>query len=72
MADAVVDLDAYVVVRFLYHNLLMLAPVLPLVGRIQNMDLRSMDHPCGPGPWTTPVDHPSFCKLNMFYKQKNL
>ena len=23
-------------------------------GRIQNMDPRSMDHLCGPGPWTTP------------------
>ena len=22
-----------------------------------------MDHPCGPGPWTIPVDHPSFCKV---------
>ena len=26
------------------------------VGRIQNMDPRSMDHPCGPGPWTTSLD----------------
>ena len=25
-------------------------------GRIQNMDPRSMDHPCGPGPWTTSLD----------------
>ena len=24
------------------------------MGRIQNMDPRSMDHPCGPGPRTTP------------------
>ena len=27
-----------------------------LNGRIQNMDPRSMDHPCGPGPWTTSLD----------------
>ena len=25
-------------------------------GRIQNMDPRSMDHPCGLGPWTSFVD----------------
>ena len=25
---------------------------------------RSMDHLCGPGPWTTPVDHPLFYKSN--------
>ena len=30
-----------------------------------------MDHPCGPGPWTASVDHPSFCKFNMSYKPKN-
>ena len=27
-----------------------------IAGRIQNMDPKSMDHPCGPGPWTTFVD----------------
>ena len=35
-------------------------------GHIQNMDPRSMDpvhHPCAPSPWTTPVDHPLFCKV---------
>ena len=26
----------------------------------------------GPGPWTSPVDHPSFSKLSTFYKQKSL
>ena len=26
------------------------------MGCIQNMDPRAMDHPCGPGPWTTFVD----------------
>ena len=30
-----------------------------IAGRIQNIDPKSMDHPCGPGPWTTPVDHSS-------------
>ena len=28
----------------------------PTLGRIQNMDPRSMDNPCGPGPWTTSLD----------------
>ena len=32
--------------------------------------MQSMEHPYGPGPWTTPVDHPSFCKCHTFYKQK--
>ena len=51
-------------------------PIVSFRGRIQNI----MDHPCGPGPWTTfvdpvhgpplwttPVDHPYFYKFN---KQK--
>ena len=41
-------------------------------GRIQNMDPRSMDHPFGPGPWTTsfdPVHGPPLLTqfLNIFH-----
>ena len=48
------------VLHFCFPFLLseLLAPFMRSVpfGRIQNMDPRSMDHPCGPGPWTTSLD----------------
>ena len=57
----VFKLDVQLHVKLVYVNKeqSLIKPTIGLfVGRIQNMD-----HTCGPGPWTTPVDHPSFCKV---------
>ena len=52
------------VLHFCFFFLLseLLAPFMRSVpfGRIQNMDPRSMDHPCGPGPWTPSWTTPLF------------
>ena len=46
------------------------------------MDPRSMDHLCGPSPWspalcgpsprTNPVDHPKFLKTNFYLRSKRI